>query len=56
MTKRETEAVLAPHGEALQRLGVKSLALFGPEARAASDVDFLVEFEGPTTFDAFMGF
>ena len=59
MTRRETQALLAPHAEALQRFGVKSLALFGSvardEARADSDVDFLVEFEGPTTFDAFMG-
>jgi len=37
---------------------VKSLALFGSvvrgEARPDSDIDLLVEFEGPTTFDRFM--
>ena len=38
---------------------MKSLAVFGSvsrgEARADSDVDFLVEFEGPATFDRYMG-
>ena len=37
---------------------VKSLALFGSvardEARPDSDVDVLVEFDGPTTFDRYM--
>ena len=46
---------------ARERLGafhVKSLAIFGSvardEARPDSDVDVLVEFEGPATFDWYM--
>jgi predicted nucleotidyltransferase len=42
----------------LARLGVRSLALFGSAARgslrAGSDVDMLVEFDGPARFDPFM--
>ena len=42
----------------LNRLGVKSLAVFGSvargEARKDSDVDILVEFDGAVTFDRFM--
>lgn len=43
----------------MQRFGVRSLSLFGSvardEARSGSDVDVLVEFDGPTTFDGHMG-
>jgi predicted nucleotidyltransferase len=49
---------LASHREELSRLGVRSLALFGSaardEAEAASDVDLVVEFEGPATFDGYV--
>ncbi len=42
----------------LQLLGVKSLALFGSasrnEAVSGSDIDFLVDFERPYTFDRYM--
>ena len=41
------------------RFGVKRLALFGSvardEARPDSDVDVLVEFDGPATLDRYMG-
>jgi predicted nucleotidyltransferase len=41
------------------KYGVKSLAVFGSMARGddreGSDVDILVTFEGPATFDNFMG-
>jgi predicted nucleotidyltransferase len=41
------------------RFGVKRLALFGSvardEARPDSDVDVLVEFDGPVTLDRYMG-
>ena len=41
------------------KYGVKSLAVFGSMARGddheGSDVDVLVTFEGPATFDNFMG-
>ena len=42
----------------LERLAVRSLSLFGSAGRdeihEASDVDLLVEFDGPTRFDAFV--
>lgn len=42
----------------LRRLGVRTLRLFGSvardEARPDSDVDLLVEFDGPRTFSGFM--
>ena len=48
MKRDEVLAILAAHREPLQRLGVKSLILFGSvardQARPDSDVDFLVEF------------
>ena len=44
--------------EIATRYGVKRLALFGSAARdelgASSDVDVLVEFDGPATFNAYM--
>ena len=46
------------HLPELAQYGVKSLAIFGSVARGeatpGSDVDILVEFEGPATFDHFM--
>jgi uncharacterized protein len=51
MKRHEVLAILAAHQETLQKLGVKSLNLFGSvardEARPDSDVDFLVEFNQP---------
>ena len=45
--------------EARARFRVRDLAVFGSVARGdateSSDVDVLVDFEGPATFDAFMG-
>ena len=42
-----------------ERFGVRELALFGSvargEATATSDLDVLVDFDGPATFDRFMG-
>ena len=42
----------------LESLGVKSLSLFGSasrgEASSKSDLDFLIDFEGPYTFDRYM--
>ena len=50
---------LKAHREKLRDFRIQSLALFGSvargEARPDSDVDFLVEFEGPATFDQYMG-
>lgn len=42
-----------------ERFGIRSLAIFGSvardEARPDSDVDVLVEFTGPPTFNQYMG-
>ena len=61
-TMRRAEVIAlvsARRNEIVQRFGVRSLSLFGSvardEASRDSDVDVLVEFEGPTTFDAHMG-
>jgi len=44
--------------EILNRFGAKHLALFGSAARDElrddSDIDVLVEFDGPATFDRYM--
>ena len=46
------------HRQKLADLHVKSLAVFGSvardQARPDSDVDVLVEFDGPATFDCYM--
>ena len=51
MKRAEVLAIVAAHREQLQKMGVKSLQLFGSvardEARCDSDVDFLVEFDRP---------
>jgi uncharacterized protein len=43
----------------LSRFGARHLALFGSaardELREGSDIDVLVEFDGPPTFDGFTG-
>ena len=56
--REEVLNLLQAHRKNLAQLGVKSLALFGSmargEARPDSDLDILVEFEGPTTFDGYM--
>lgn len=53
------ELLLAHRDEFVRQFGVRTLSLFGSvardEARPDSDVDVLVEFEGPTTFDGHMG-
>jgi hypothetical protein len=45
--------------ELRRRFGVRELAVFGSvardEATPTSDVDVLVEFDGPTTFDSCFG-
>jgi predicted nucleotidyltransferase len=60
MRKAEViELLLAHRDELVRQFGVRTLSLFGSvardEARPDSDVDVLVEFEGPTTFDGHMG-
>lgn len=45
--------------EARSRFGVRELAVFGSVARGeatdGSDIDILVDFKGPATFDGYMG-
>ncbi len=49
---------LKEHQTVLKDLGVRSLALFGSvardEATHSSDIDIVVEFEPPITFDRYM--
>jgi len=58
MKRDEVLSVLTSHWSELNRLGVQSLALFGSvardEARPDSDVDIVVEFYAPSTFDRYM--
>jgi predicted nucleotidyltransferase len=57
-TRDEILARLARHRADLEPFGVASLALFGSAARGdlgtESDVDVLVSFAGPATFDGYM--
>lgn len=58
--RSEILALLArQRAEMARRFGVRQLSLFGSaardELRADSDVDVLVEFEGPASFDAYFG-
>lgn len=60
MRKQDALRFLESHKQEIQqRFAVKRLALFGStardEARADSDVDVWVEFDGQATFDRFMG-
>ncbi|MGB8646528.1 MAG: nucleotidyltransferase family protein [Anaerolineae bacterium] len=56
--REEILALLHEHRAELTKLGAKSLAVFGSVARDQvrddSDVDVLVEFDGPPTFDSYM--
>lgn len=60
MTRSEILQTLAAHRDDLTRMGVKTLSVFGSaardEARPDSDVDTLVEFQDPTTFNGYMDF
>ncbi len=58
MGRDEILTTLKEHWEEIQRLGVRSLRLFGSAARdealPRSDVDLLVDFGKPTGFDQYM--
>ena len=51
-------ASIRSRSQEIDALGVRMLALFGSVARGedtpTSDVDVLVQFDGPATFDGFM--
>lgn len=60
MDRAETLALLSQHKPEMQRrFGVRNLALFGSLAReqshAGSDIDVLVEFDGPATSARYFG-
>jgi uncharacterized protein len=60
MIRSRALQLLAEHkGPLAQRFGVTSLALFGStvrdDAREDSDVDILVDFDGPATSERFFG-
>lgn len=60
MDRDQTLALLSRHKpEMRQRFGVRSLALFGSHARGQarpdSDVDVLVEFDGPASSARYFG-
>lgn len=60
MTRDDVLAALVAHKQVLEeRFGVTSLALFGSFARDtatdASDIDILVQFNGPATSKSFFG-
>jgi uncharacterized protein len=58
MQRDKVLTILTQHQDSLKQFRVKSLAIFGStardEARPDSDVDLLVEFEPPITFDQYM--
>ena len=58
MKRDDVLRLLSSHQNRLTQYDVKSLAVFGSVARdevqPSSDVDILVEFEGPSTFDSYM--
>jgi hypothetical protein len=59
MGRNEILRILSEHRAEIERFGAKSLALFGSfareEASQQSDIDILVQFDGPPTFDRYMG-
>ena len=60
MKKQTALHLLQDHKEVMrQRFGVRQLSLFGStvrdQARESSDVDVLVEFDGPATSDRYFG-
>jgi uncharacterized protein len=58
MQRDEAISILKQHVRLLQDFGVESLAIFGSVARdeayLESDIDILVEFSEPPTFDCYM--
>ena len=58
MSRDEVLTILSEHRAEIEAIGVKSLAIFGSVARdeagASSDIDVLVEFNPPATYDAYL--
>ena len=60
MNREQVVSALHQHRDEMrQRFAMKRLSIFGSaardELREDSDIDVLVEFEGPPTFDGYMG-
>ena len=60
MQRKQIIELLQQHQHELKHYGVRTVAIFGSAARdeigPTSDVDVLVEFAGPTTFDQYRVF
>ncbi len=58
MKRDEAISILKQHDQPLKNFGIKSLAIFASvardEAHPESDIDILVEFSEPPTFDRYM--
>lgn len=58
MDLKDVQRLLHEHEAELKEIGTQNLALFGSivrgEAHPDSDIDVLVEFSGPVTFDRYM--
>ncbi len=58
MSREQVLKILREHSRQVREFGVTSLAVFGSvardEARQDSDVDILVEFDPPPTFERYM--
>ena len=58
MERNQVLELLQAHRAEIDAMGVKSLAVFGSvargEANPESDVDILIEFRQPATFDGYM--
>jgi hypothetical protein len=58
MRRSEALAILTAYRREFDNFGVKSLSIFGSVARDEavdrSDIDVLVEFDGPATFDKYI--
>lgn len=58
MRRDKAISILKIYEKPLKNFGVKSLAIFGSvardEAHSKSDIDILVEFSAPPTFDRYM--
>jgi predicted nucleotidyltransferase len=59
MRREQVLSILSQHRPDIEQFGVVFLALFGSMARddagPQSDVDVLVQFDAPATFDRYMG-
>jgi uncharacterized protein len=58
MKRTQAISILKQYEQPLKNFGIKSLAIFGSvardEAHPESDIDILVEFSEPPTFDRYM--